>query len=153
AVRAAVSPYRAGVRVGRWPTAPPGLGGTGVWSADGSAPINVDVPVGEPLDGLDPVPQSLVDLEVEVRPAGVTGRALQGDDVAGLHRVTHGDGGLRRVGVVGDVAVAVVDHHRDAVSGDTPAGVDDRAGPDRPDRRARRRRLVHAAVQHAPPRA
>src|SRR5690606_31265695 len=96
------------------------------------------------------VPQPVVHLEVQVRAGGVTGGALVADDLTGADPVSHLHRGAVLVGVVGQIAVAVVDDHRDAVSGVRPAGRDDGAGGDGADRGVRRHGQVDTGVQDAP---
>ncbi|GHJ05907.1 hypothetical protein TPA0907_02740 [Micromonospora humidisoli] len=84
------------------------------------------------------------------RAGGVAGGALVADHLADADPVSDGDLHAALVGVVGQVAVAVVDEDRDAVAVADVAGLDDRAGGGGADRGAGRQGEVDAGVQGAP---
>src|SRR5688572_11949806 len=92
------------------------------------------------------------DLEVEVRAGRVAGRADQADLLPGGFRRPGGHRELGEVAVLRVLAVRVLDDDLVAVRA-APAGLDDRAGGDRLDRRAGARREVLAGVALRPQRA
>src|SRR6476620_3398644 len=86
----------------------------------------------QPRHRVDLVPQAaLVDLEVQMRPGGVAGAALETDALAGHHVLALVYDDLLQVGVVAEVPVAVVDHDRHAVPAVKPTGAHHGAGSNR----------------------
>src|SRR5262245_37994084 len=114
---------------------------------------DVHTALAQPRGGLDLVPHALVDLDVQVLAGGVAGAALVGERGAGDDGLAGRDHDVGGVGVVAQVAVAVVDDHRDAVTGVEPAGGDDGAGADGADLGAGVAGEVHTLVLGAPARA